>query len=190
MTTPFAPAAADAVPAIEVNGAPLDAAGRRTLAQIEGLIGTVQNGAALGGRTMTMTTGVEVALLANGFTVIAGTPSLASVTPSTGQQGQTLARVEIVGQNTSWTCSATLGHQRGDECCGYCTLAGLLHRTAHRHDATVSKFPGLLPPTKARLAWLFELNCRDTWQLGKDRTSTSSPPNTSYPLFPLPIRRA
>jgi hypothetical protein len=44
MTTPFAAAAADPVPAIEVNGAPLDAAGRRTLVQIEGLIGTVPPG--------------------------------------------------------------------------------------------------------------------------------------------------
>jgi len=42
MTTPFA--AADPVPAIEVNGTALDAAGRGTLAQIEGLIGTVPPG--------------------------------------------------------------------------------------------------------------------------------------------------
>lgn len=40
MTTPFAAA----VPAIEVNGAPLDAAGRRTLAQLEAVIGTVPAG--------------------------------------------------------------------------------------------------------------------------------------------------
>ena len=44
MTTPFAADAAEPVPAIEVNGAPLDAAGRRTLAQLEALIGTVPPG--------------------------------------------------------------------------------------------------------------------------------------------------
>jgi hypothetical protein len=44
MTTPFAAAVADPVPPIEVNGAPLDAAGRRTLAQLEALIGTVPPG--------------------------------------------------------------------------------------------------------------------------------------------------
>jgi hypothetical protein len=44
MTSPLIAQAADPVPAIEVNGAPLDVAGRRALAQLEALIGTVPPG--------------------------------------------------------------------------------------------------------------------------------------------------
>src|SRR5579864_7476793 len=69
---------------------------------------TVQNNAALGARTVTMTTGAEVASLVNGFTVNAGTATLVSVTPNTGQQGQTLTSVAIVGQNTNFVQGTTV----------------------------------------------------------------------------------
>ncbi len=69
---------------------------------------TVQNGTALGARTVTMTTGAEVASLVNGFSVTAGAATVVSVTPNTGQQGQTLASVAIVGQNTNFVQGTTV----------------------------------------------------------------------------------
>ncbi len=67
---------------------------------------TVQSGAGLGAHTVTLTTGTEVASLVSGFTVTA-TASIQSVTPNTGQQGQTLTSVAIVGQNTNWVQGTT-----------------------------------------------------------------------------------
>jgi hypothetical protein len=55
-----------------------------------------------GARTVTMTTGSEVATLANGFTVAAGTPVLVSVNPNSGQQGQQSLSVAVAGQFTHW----------------------------------------------------------------------------------------
>jgi hypothetical protein len=55
-----------------------------------------------------MTTGAQVASLVNGFTVTAGTATVVSVTPNTGQQGQTLATVAIVGQNTNFVQGTTV----------------------------------------------------------------------------------
>src|SRR5207244_249031 len=56
--------------------------------------------AALGGRTLTVTTGAEVVSLANAFTVTAGTPVLLTVSPNTGQQGQQNLNVQVTGQFT------------------------------------------------------------------------------------------
>ena len=56
---------------------------------------------------MTLTTGTEVATLLNGFTV-SGTPAIQSVTPNTGQTGQTLASVAIVGLNTNFVQGTTV----------------------------------------------------------------------------------
>jgi hypothetical protein len=62
--------------------------------------------AAGGARTVTLTTGTEVATLANGFTVTSG-PTITSVTPNSGQAGQTVASVAIVGQNTNFVQGTT-----------------------------------------------------------------------------------
>jgi hypothetical protein len=71
---------------------------------------TIQNGATLGARTVTLTTGAEVAALNNGFTVTSGTATLLSVTPNTGQQGQNIATVAIVGQNTNFVQGTTVAN--------------------------------------------------------------------------------
>jgi hypothetical protein len=63
--------------------------------------------AATGTRTITLTTGSEVAALTNGFTVTAGAPVLLSVSPSTGQQGQQSLPVTITGQFTHFAQGAT-----------------------------------------------------------------------------------
>lgn len=59
-----------------------------------------------GPHTVTVTSGAEVAILANGFTVQPGTPILTSVVPAQGQQGQTLS-VAITGQFTHFAQGAT-----------------------------------------------------------------------------------
>jgi RHS repeat-associated protein len=68
---------------------------------------TVLGSATLGGRTVTMTTGSEVASLNNGFTV-GSLPVITSVTPSTGQQGQTLPTIAVVGQFTNFVNGTTV----------------------------------------------------------------------------------
>ena len=63
-------------------------------------------GAAVGLRNITATTGGEVATLIDGFTVTAARPpAFSSVTPSVGQQGDTLL-LTIVGENTHFTTDA------------------------------------------------------------------------------------
>ena len=62
--------------------------------------------AAVGSRNVTATTGGEVAAIVDGFTVTAAPPPmLSSVTPSAGQQGETLL-LTIVGENTHFTTDA------------------------------------------------------------------------------------
>ena len=74
----------------------------------------VTAGASVGVRTVTATTGGEVATLVDGFSVTAAPPAtLTSVTPSAGQQGETLL-LTIVGENTHFATdspvpSLTLG---------------------------------------------------------------------------------
>jgi len=63
--------------------------------------------AVTGGRAVTVTTGAEVATLANGFTVTAGTPALFSVNPSSGQQGQQNLTVIISGTFTHFVQGTT-----------------------------------------------------------------------------------
>ena len=62
---------------------------------------TISPTAALGFRTVTMTTGTEVASEANAFTVLAGIPQLTSVSPNTGAQGSTQT-VTITGVLTNF----------------------------------------------------------------------------------------
>lgn len=63
--------------------------------------------AAAGPRTVTATTGTEVASLANAFTVGAGSPVISLVNPNSGQQGQTL-NVALTGQFTSFVQNTTV----------------------------------------------------------------------------------
>lgn len=66
----------------------------------------ISSTAAVGPVTVTVTTGSEVASLANGFTILAGTPILTSLAPDGGQQGQTLG-VAITGQYTHFAQGTT-----------------------------------------------------------------------------------
>jgi len=61
--------------------------------------------AALGARTVTITTGSEVVSLANGFTVNAST--LTHISPNTGKQGQQNLSVGLTGQFTNWVQGKT-----------------------------------------------------------------------------------
>jgi hypothetical protein len=68
--------------------------------------------AVVGGRTVQVVTGGEVAIIPNGFTVNAGTPVLTSIAPAGGVQGQTIANVALNGAFTHWaqgTTTATFG---------------------------------------------------------------------------------
>ena len=62
---------------------------------------------ALGGRTVTMTTGAEAALLVNGFTVTGKTPILTKVTPSGARRGRTNVVVGLTGQVTHFLQGVT-----------------------------------------------------------------------------------
>ena len=64
-------------------------------------------GATLGGRTVTLATNGEVGTLNNGFTVLAAAPSLLSIAPNTGQQGQQNLPVVITGQFTHFLQGTT-----------------------------------------------------------------------------------
>ncbi|MBI1790799.1 MAG: hypothetical protein HYR60_24995, partial [Acidobacteria bacterium] len=73
---------------------------------------SVAANAALGARTVTVTTGAEVVTLNSGFTVTAGTPVLTQVNPNSGQQGQANLNVAITGQFTNFvqgTSTASFG---------------------------------------------------------------------------------
>ncbi len=63
-------------------------------------------GALPGPRTVTVTTGTEVASLANGFTIQPGTPIVTSFAPTSGQQGQTFT-LTVTGQFTHFTQGTT-----------------------------------------------------------------------------------
>ena len=63
--------------------------------------------AALGARTVILTTGAEVVTLTNGFTVTNGTPVLTQVNPNTGLQGQQNESVALTGQFTHWVPATT-----------------------------------------------------------------------------------
>ena len=68
--------------------------------------------AVVGPQSVTATTGSQIATLASAFTVAAGTPSISSVTPNSGQQGANNLVVNITGANTNFqqnTTSATFG---------------------------------------------------------------------------------
>ena len=73
---------------------------------------SIAGNAAAGPHAVTVTTGAEVASLANGFTVGGGTAIITQVTPNAGQQGQANLTVAITGQFTNFvqgTSQATFG---------------------------------------------------------------------------------
>jgi hypothetical protein len=91
---------------------------------------TIAAGAAVGARTVTMTTGSEVATLGNGFTVVAsGTPAILSVTPNSGQQGQTLASVAVVGQLTNFVNGTSVASFGAGITVNSTTVTDLTHAT-------------------------------------------------------------
>ena len=63
-------------------------------------------GAAAGQRSVIVTTGSESVTLLNGFTVVQGTPTIASIDPNAGQQGLT-RNVAITGVFTNWQNTVT-----------------------------------------------------------------------------------
>jgi RHS repeat-associated protein len=63
--------------------------------------------AALGSRTVVLTTGAEVDSFTGGFIVVAGAATLVSVTPDTAQVGQQGVSVALLGSNTDWTQGVT-----------------------------------------------------------------------------------
>ena len=69
---------------------------------------TIQSNATAGARTLTVTTGTQVVSKTNGFTVTV--PSITSVTPNSGQQGETLTSVAIIGQNTHFVQGTTVAN--------------------------------------------------------------------------------
>jgi Domain of unknown function DUF11/Bacterial Ig-like domain/Bacterial Ig domain/Bacterial Ig-like domain (group 2) len=66
--------------------------------------------ATIGSRNVTVTTNSEVATLANGFEVTAGSPVLALVNPNSGQQGQQSLAVMITGQYTHFVQGTTIAN--------------------------------------------------------------------------------
>ncbi len=68
--------------------------------------------ATTGTRNVSVTTGAEIVTLTNGFTVNSGTPTLTTVNPNTGVQGQQNESVSLTGQFTHWlqgTTTASFG---------------------------------------------------------------------------------
>jgi len=69
---------------------------------------TIAGNATLGAQTVTLTTGGETASLVNGFAVVAGTPHVLTVNPSSGHQGDTADTITITGQSTHWQQGTTV----------------------------------------------------------------------------------
>lgn len=63
---------------------------------------TIPDGTALGQYNVVLTTGGEVATILGGFTVTSGTPQISVVNPPTGNQGATIASVQLTGLFTHW----------------------------------------------------------------------------------------
>src|SRR5207253_1557683 len=69
---------------------------------------SIDSSAAIGARSVRVTTGDEVASLDNGFTVMAGMPIVSSVDPNSGQQGQSNLTVAITGKFTHFSGGTSL----------------------------------------------------------------------------------
>ena len=68
---------------------------------------SISGNATLGAQNVSMTTGGEIAGLVNGFTVVAGTPQITVVNPSSGNQGDTADSISLTGQSTHWVQGTT-----------------------------------------------------------------------------------
>jgi hypothetical protein len=68
---------------------------------------TIAAAAPPGGQAISLTTGGEVVKIANGFTIQAPSPAIGSVSPNSGQQGQTLDSVVMVGDATHFVDKVT-----------------------------------------------------------------------------------
>ncbi len=69
-------------------------------------------GAAIGPRTVTITTGAEIASFVNGFTVVAGIPGITQINPGSGAQGVQNLSLAVIAQFTHFvqgTTTATIG---------------------------------------------------------------------------------
>ena len=67
---------------------------------------SVASNASTGARDITVTTNSQVETLNNGFTVLAGTPTITQINPNIGNPGQALS-VNIYGQYTNWVNGTT-----------------------------------------------------------------------------------
>src|SRR5206468_10896624 len=67
---------------------------------------SIAEDAAIGARDVTLTTGSDVVTKAAAFTVAPGTPVLIAISPTSGQQGQTLD-VAVTGQYTHFAQGTT-----------------------------------------------------------------------------------
>ena len=67
---------------------------------------TISPSAIVGARTVTVTTGSEVASLTSGFTVLQGVAEITLITPNVGRTAQTLD-VNVTGQFTNWQSGVT-----------------------------------------------------------------------------------
>jgi hypothetical protein len=85
---------------------------------------TISSTATIGGRTVTMTTGTEVASFANAFNVVAGLPQLASLSPSTGAQNSTQT-VTVTGLYTNFAQgTSVVSFSGGNVTAGTATVNG------------------------------------------------------------------
>ena len=88
-------------PDITVNGVTVSSATSLT-ANI-----TIPANASLGGHTVTVTTGTEVASLTNGFSVTSSALTIIQISPNSGQQGQQNLSIAITGQLTHFVQDTT-----------------------------------------------------------------------------------
>ena len=91
---------------------------------------TIAAGAALGTRTVTLTTNSETAVLANGFTVTPGTPVITLVAPNSGPQGQANLNVAVTGQFTHFAQGVTMADVGAGLTVNSTTVTDATHATA------------------------------------------------------------
>ena len=94
---------------------------------------TVSPGAALGARTVILTTGTEVAQLVGGFTVTPGLPTLFSINPVSAIQGVSLT-VILNGAFTNFTPQLTTAFFGAGISVGTVTVNGPDARVGADHD--------------------------------------------------------
>jgi len=68
---------------------------------------TISGSATVGTQSVSLTTGGEIASLANSFTITSGTAQITNVNPGSGNQGDTADLISITGQSTHWVQGTT-----------------------------------------------------------------------------------